>query len=158
MNIDEYAALDATALAAVIASGEVTAEEVAALAVEAIGKVNPELNAVADGPFERPLDYSPDGRFAGVPFAIKDLVLHAAGVPTRMGTRLLGKGVVPPEDTHLMERFRAAGLATLAVTTTPELGFNGNSEALAYGSTRNPWNTGHSAGGSSGGSAALVAA
>ncbi|MGV9295449.1 amidase [Amycolatopsis sp. NPDC003676] len=158
MNIDEYAALDATALAAVIASGEVTAEEVAALAVEAIGKVNPELNAVADGPFERPLEYSPDGRFAGVPFAIKDIVLHAAGVPTRMGTRLLGKGVVPPEDTHLMERFRAAGLATLAVTTTPELGFNGNSEALAYGSTRNPWNTGHSVGGSSGGSAALVAA
>ncbi|WP_370936787.1 amidase [Amycolatopsis sp. cg13] len=158
MNIDEYAALDATALAAVIASGEVTAEEVAALAIEAIGKVNPELNAVADGPFERPLEYSPDGRFAGVPFAIKDIVLHAAGVPTRMGTRLLGKGVVPPEDTHLMERFRAAGLATLAVTTTPELGFNGNSEALAYGSTRNPWNTGHSVGGSSGGSAALVAA
>lgn len=158
MNIDEYAALDATALAAVTASGEVTAEEVAALAVEAIGKVNPELNAVADGPFERPLDYSPDGRFAGVPFAIKDIVLHAAGVPTRMGTRLLGKGIVPPEDTHLMERFRAAGLATLAVTTTPELGFNGNSEALAYGSTRNPWNTGHSVGGSSGGSAALVAA
>ncbi|MBN9742440.1 amidase [Amycolatopsis sp. A1MSW2902] len=158
MNLDEYAALDATALAAVIASGEVTAEEVAALAVEAIGKVNPELNAVADGPFERPLDYSPDGRFAGVPFAIKDLVLHAAGVPTRMGTRMLGQGIVPPADTHLMERFRAAGLATLAVTTTPELGFNGNSEALAYGSTRNPWNTGHSAGGSSGGSAALVAA
>ncbi|HEY3478113.1 MAG TPA: amidase family protein [Streptomyces sp.] len=158
MNLDEYAALDATALAAVIASGEVTAEEVAALAVEAVGKVNPELNAVADGPFERPLDYSPDGRFAGVPFAIKDLVLHAAGVPTRMGTRMLGQGIVPPADTHLMERFRAAGLATLAVTTTPELGFNGKSEALAYGSTRTPWNTGHSAGGSSGGSAALVAA
>ncbi len=158
MNLDEYAALDATALASVIASGEVTAEEVAALAVEAIGKVNPELNAVADGPFERPLDYSRDGRFAGVPFAIKDLVLHAAGVPTRMGTRMLGQGIVPPADTHLMERFRAAGLATLAVTTTPELGFNGNSEALAYGSTRNPWNTEHSAGGSSGGSAALVAA
>ncbi|WP_409464439.1 amidase [Amycolatopsis sp. GA6-003] len=158
MRLDEYAALDATALAALIASGEVAAAEVAALAVEAIGKVDPELNAVADGPFDRPLEYARDGRFAGVPFAIKDLVLHAAGVPTRMGTRLLGKGVVPPEDTHLMERFRAAGLATLAVTTTPELGFNGNSEALAYGSTRNPWNTGHSAGGSSGGSAALVAA
>ncbi|MGW7531232.1 amidase [Amycolatopsis sp. NPDC054798] len=158
MRLDEYAALDATALAAVIASGEVTAEEVAALAIEAIVRVNPELNAVADGPFQRPLDYSRDGRFAGVPFAIKDLVLHAAGVPSRMGTRLLGKGVVPPEDTHLMERFRAAGLATLAVTTTPELGFNGNSEALAYGSTRNPWNVAHSAGGSSGGSAALVAA
>ncbi|MDK0524308.1 amidase family protein [Streptomyces sp. ML-6] len=158
MNFEEYAALDATALAAVIASGEVTADEVAALATEAIAGVDKELNAVAEGPFDRPLDHAADGRFAGVPFAIKDLVCHAAGVPTRMGTRLLGEGHVPSADTHLMERFRAAGLATLAVTTTPELGFNGNSEALAYGSTRNPWNTAHSAGGSSGGSAALVAA
>lgn len=158
MNIDEYAALDATALAAVIASGDVTADEVAELATKATTSVNRELNAVAEGPFDQPLEYAADGRFAGVPFAIKDLVCHAAGVPTRMGTRLLGDGIVPPEDTHLMERFRAAGLATLAVTTTPELGFNGNSEALAYGSTRNPWNTAHSAGGSSGGSAALVAA
>ena len=158
MRIDEYAELDATALAAVIAAGDVTADEVAALATEAINAVS-ELNAVADGPFEKPLDYAADGPLAGVPFAIKDIVLHAAGVPTRMGTRLLGDGVVPPADTHLMERFRAAGLATLAVTTTPELGFNGNSEALAYGgSTRNPWNTAHSVGGSSGGSAALVAA
>ncbi|MFD1246316.1 amidase [Nocardioides ginsengisoli] len=157
MRIDEYAELDATALAAAIAAGEVTADEVAQVATEAIDAVA-ELNAVAHGPFEKPLDHAADGRFAGVPFAIKDLVLHAAGVPTRMGTRLLGDGLVPPTDTHLMERFRAAGLATLAVTTTPELGFNGNSEALAYGSTRNPWNTAHSPGGSSGGSAALVAA
>ncbi|GAA3184777.1 MULTISPECIES: amidase [Streptomyces] len=157
MNFDEYAALDATALAAVIASGEVTADEVAALATEAIARVDKELNAVAEGPFDRPLDHAADGRFAGVPFAIKDLVCHAAGVPTRMGTRLLGDGYVPAADTHLMERFRAAGLATLAVTTTPELGFNGNSEALAYGSTRNPWHTAHSAGGSSGGAAVLVA-
>jgi amidase len=157
MRIDEYAALDATALAAVIASGEVTADEVAQVATEAINAVS-ELNAVCAGPFEKPLDHAPDGPLAGVPFAIKDLVLHAAGVPTRMGTRLLGEGITPPADTFLMERFRAAGLATMAVTTTPELGFNGNSEALAYGSTRNPWNPAHSAGGSSGGSGALVAA
>ncbi|VFA97497.1 amidase [Nocardia cyriacigeorgica] len=158
MNIDEYAALDATSLAAVIASREVTADEVAELATKAITSVNAELNAAADGPFERPLDYDTEGRFAGVPFAIKDLICHAAGVRTRMGTRLVGDGIVPDADTYLMERFRAAGLATLAVTTTPELGFNGNTEALIYGSTRNPWNTAHSVGGSSGGSAALVAA
>ncbi|WGY02425.1 amidase family protein [Nocardioides sp. QY071] len=157
MRIDEYADLDATALAAVIAAGDVTAEEVATLAAEAINAVS-ELNAVCVGPFEKPLDHAADGVLGGVPFAIKDLVIHARGVPTRMGTRLLGDGIAPPADTFLMERFRAAGLATLAVTTTPELGFNGSSEALAYGPTRNPWNTAHSAGGSSGGSAALVAA
>lgn len=158
MNIDEYAALDATGMAEVVASGEVTADEVSAIATKALAEVDDKLNAVATGPFETPLDYNRDGRFAGVPFVIKDLVCHAEGVPTRMGTRMLGDGVRPPADTHLMERFRAAGLATLAVSTTPEFGFNANTEALAYGSTRNPWNLGYSAGGSSGGSAALVAA
>lgn len=158
MNIDEYAALDATGLAAAIASGDVTADEVAAIATKALGDVDDKLNAVATGPFEKPLDYARDGRFAGVPFVIKDLVCHAEGVPTRMGTRMLGDGIRPPADTHLMERFRAAGLATLAVSTTPEFGFNANTEALTYGSTRNPWNLDYSAGGSSGGSAALVAA
>ncbi|MGC0362611.1 amidase [Rhodococcus sp. 27YEA15] len=157
MNIDEYAALDATGMAEVIASGEVTADEIAAIATKAITAVDDKINAVATGPFDRPLEYAPDGRFAGVPFAIKDLVCHAAGVPTRMGTRMLGDGIRPPADTHLMERFRAAGLATLAVTTTPEFGFNANTEAVTYGSTRNPWNLDYSAGGSSGGSAALVA-
>lgn len=158
MNIDEYAALDATGMAEVIASGDVTADEVAAVATKALADVDDKLNAVATGPFEKPLDYAGDGRFAGVPFVIKDLVCHAEGVPTRMGTRMLGDGIRPPADTHLMERFRAAGLATLAVSTTPEFGFNANTEALAYGSTRNPWNLDYSAGGSSGGSAALVAA
>lgn len=158
MNIEEYAALDATGLAEAINSGDVTADEAAELATDAINAVNAELNAVATGPFDRPLDYAAEGRFAGVPFAIKDLVCHAEGVPTRMGTRMLGDGVTPPADTHLMERFRAAGLATVAATTTPEFGYSANTEALAYGPTRNPWDTGRSVGGSSGGSAVLVAA
>ena len=98
MRIDEYADLDATALAAVIAAGDVTAEEVATLAAEAINAVS-ELNAVCVGPFEKPLDHAADGVLAGVPFAIKDLVIHARGVPTRMGTRLLGDGIAPPADT-----------------------------------------------------------
>ncbi len=57
------------------------------------------------------------------------------GVPTRMGTRMLADGITPPAaDTHLMERFRAAGLATLASSTTPpEFGYNANTEALVYG-------------------------
>ncbi|GAA3964683.1 amidase [Gordonia caeni] len=158
MKPEEYAALDATGLAEVLAAGEISAEEVAELAIDAVTAVNGELNAVAAGPFERPLGHSPGGRFAGVPFVFKDLVCHAAGVPTKMGTRMLGEGIRPPADTHLMERFREAGLATVAVSTTPEFGFNANTEALAYGSTRNPWNIEHSAGGSSGGSGALVAA
>ncbi|MBB1036416.1 amidase family protein [Dietzia natronolimnaea] len=158
MNFEEYSAQDATSLAAMVAAGEVTADELATLATDGITAVNAQINAVASGPFDSPLDYGSDGTFAGVPFVIKDLVCHAEGVPTRMGTRMLADGVVPPADTHLMERFRAAGLATVAVSTTPEFGFNANTEALVYGPTRNPWDTTRSAGGSSGGSGALVAA
>ncbi|MGV9746671.1 amidase [Rhodococcus zopfii] len=158
MNFEEYSAQDATALAKMVSAGEVTAYELAVLATNGINAVNEKINAVATGPFGSPLDYALDGRFAGVPFVIKDLVCHAMGVPTRMGTRMLADGITPPADTHLMERFRAAGLATLASSTTPEFGYNANTEALVYGPTRNPWDTSRSAGGSSGGSAALVAA
>lgn len=158
MNFEEYSAHDAMGLAALVADGQVTADELAALATDGISAVNKELNAVAVGPFEAPLSYSADGTFAGVPFVIKDLVCHAEGVPTKMGTRMLSDGVVPPADTHLMERFRAAGLATVASSTTPEFGYSANTEALVYGSTRNPWDISRSPGGSSGGSSALVAA
>lgn len=157
MNFEEYSAQDATGLAAMVAAGEVTADELATLATEGIKAVNEQINAVASGPFDSPLDYASDGTFAGVPFVIKDLVCHAEGVPTRMGTRMLADGLTPPSDTHLMERFRGSGLATVASTTTPEFGYSANTEALVYGSTRNPWDTSRSPGGSSGGSAALVA-
>ncbi len=159
MRADEYAACDATALAKLVRDGDVTADEVYATALEAIRAVDRQLNAVANGPWERPLAYTPDGPFGGVPFALKDLGAHPAGVPVKSGTRLSGDGVVFDVESYLVGRFREAGLATAAMTTAPEFGFNPNTEALAYGgSTRNPWNLDHSAGGSSGGSAALVAA
>ncbi|WP_026918540.1 amidase [Gordonia shandongensis] len=159
MHLDEYTTHDATDLAELIATRQVTADDVHATARDAIAKVNGDLNAVVAGPFDKPLEYAVDGPLGGVPFVIKDLVCHAAGVRTRMGTRLTGPdGVVFDEDTELMARFRAAGLATLATTTTPELGYNANTEAITSGPTRNPWNSTRSAGGSSGGSAALVAA
>ncbi|MGD9985302.1 amidase [Pseudonocardia sp.] len=158
MELSEYADLDATALADLIRSGQVHPDEVARTAVAALDAVQPALNGLVAGPFEQPLDHAADGPFAGVPFALKDLIAHAAGVPTRSGTRLLGAGVPMPEDTLLMARFRRAGLATLGLTATPELGFNANTEAVATGSVRNPWDLDRSPGGSSGGSAALVAA
>ncbi|MDL5156123.1 amidase [Actinomycetospora termitidis] len=157
MKLSEYADLDATALAALIRSGEVSAAEVAGTATEALEAVQPEVNALVSGPFDAPLDHAADGPFAGVPFAVKDLITHAAGVPTRSGSRLLGDGVPMPADTHLMARFRRAGLATLGLTATPEMGFNANTEPVATGSVRNPWDLARSPGGSSGGASALVA-
>ncbi|HSK57734.1 MAG TPA: amidase family protein [Actinomycetospora sp.] len=158
MDTEQYADLDATALAALVRDGQVSSEEVQKAATAALDAVAPRLNAVVGERFAEPLEYAADGPFAGVPFAIKDLILHAAGVPQRGGTRLLGDGVPMPADTHLMTRFRRAGLATLALTATPELGFNATTEPVATGPVRNPWDTARSPGGSSGGSAALVAA
>lgn len=158
MKLSEYIEYDAIGLAQLISSGQVSAHEVQQVARQAIELVNPELNALVGELFDEPLPYATDGPFAGVPFAIKDLVLHAQGVPTRLGSRLTGPGVPFPYDTDLMTRFKQAGLATLGRTSCPEFGFNASTEPLANGPTRNPWDTARSSGGSSGGSAALVAA
>src|SRR5690349_12644550 len=158
MNFSEYAQYDAVGLAHLIKSGQVSAQEVQQLARQAILAVNPTLNALVGELLEETQPASTAGPLAGVPFIIKDLVIHAAGVRTGMGTRLTGEGLVYPHDTDLMTRFRQAGLVLLGRGATPELGFNVTTEPVANGPTRNPWNTAHSTGGSSGGSAALVAA
>jgi amidase len=157
VELSEYAAADATELATLIRRDELKPEEVVDAAREAITSVDAQLNAVVGGLFDEPLDADADGPFAGVPFAIKDLVLHAAGVPVEFGSRMLA-GFAFPHDTELMARFRRAGLAAMCRTTAPEIGYNATTEAVANGPTHNPWALGHSPGGSSGGSAALVAA
>ena len=158
MNLSDYIEYDAIGLAQLISSGQVSAHEVQQVARQAIEAVNPALNALVGELFDEPLPYAASGPFAGVPFAMKDLVLHAQGVPTRLGSRLTGQGVAFPYDTDLMTRFKRAGLATLGRTSCPEFGFNASTEPLSNGPTVNPWDTSRSSGGSSGGSAALVAA
>ena len=158
MHVSEYMEYDAVGLAQLIKSGQVSAQEVEQLARQRILAVNPTLNALVGDLFEEALPASTEGPLAGVPFVVKDLSLHAAGVRTGMGSRLAGEGIVFPHDTDLMTRFKQAGLVTLGRTATPEFGFNATAESLANGPTHNPWDTTRSTGGSSGGSAALVAA
>jgi amidase len=158
MKLSEYVEYDAVGLARLITSGQVSAREVQQVARQAMQSVNPELNALVGELFDEPLPYAADGPFAGVPFAIKDLGIHAQGVPTRMGSRLTGQGIRFPYDSELMTRFKRAGLATLGRTSCPEFGINATAESLANGPTRNPWDTALTTGGSSGGSGALVAA
>jgi amidase len=159
MNISDYSAQDGTGLAELIKTRTVSAAEVYSAAQEAIERVQPLINAAVSEPFAEPLKYDPDGPLAGVPFGLKDLVCHSAGVRTRMGSRITGPdGVSFEQDTELMRRFRNAGLATAVLTATPEMGYNANTEPVINGSTRNPWDPSRSAGGSSGGSGALVAA
>ncbi len=156
MNLDEYSRLDATALAEHIRDRQISAAEAQQCARDAAAALNPRLNAIIEL-FDQPLAHDAQGPFGGVPFLIKDLVLHAEGVRNEAGSRLCA-GIVAPHDSALMTRFRRAGLATMGRTHTPELGFNATTESRFGGITRNPWNPQRIAGGSSGGSAAAVAA
>jgi len=158
---DDAALLDATAQAELIAGGDVSPTELVEAAIERIERVNPELNAVIHKRYDRARDEAPhaQGPFAGVPFLVKDAVCHTAGDPYHCGMRAL-KDVAwtEPDDTWLATRFRNAGFVFVGKTNVPELASSITTEPLAYGATRNPWNLDHSTGGSSGGSAAAVAA
>ena len=157
MNLDDYARYDGLGLAALVRSGDVSAAELAAAARLGIEKVNPALNAVI-GEIDAQPPASATGPFAGLPFLIKDLVMHAEGVRCDMGSRLVDNSFVSPHDTELMRRFKAAGFVAIGRTNTPEFGFASTTEPVLYGPTRNPWNVARSPGGSSGGSCAAVAA
>ncbi|MFE3059440.1 amidase [Nocardia sp. NPDC059239] len=157
MRPDEYARCDATELAELIRNGDVGRAEVIAAARAAIAAVDAELDAVVGPLFDGPLAHSPSGPLSGVPFALKDLLCTAVGVPNENGSRAMS-GYVADRDSDLMTRWREAGLAVVCRTAVPEFGFSASTEPIAHGPTRNPWNPGRVSGGSSGGAAALVAA
>lgn len=158
----DLAALDATDQAALVRDGEVTALELVQAAIDRARAVDPQLNAIIHPSFEAALERAGqpiEGPFAGVPFAFKDLDGTAGGEPFHGGTEFLKRrGYVAQADSTLIARFRAAGLVSIGRTNTPELGLVTTTEPAAYGPTRNPWDPSRSTGGSSGGSAALVAA
>jgi amidase len=160
---DDLARLDATAQAELVRNGEVTPVELTEAAIARIEATNGEINAVIHPLFEEGLEAArgelPDGPFRGVPFLLKDLGAAFAGQPLHLGMNYLKeRDFRAPVDTYLAQRFRAAGLVTIGKTNAPELGILPTTEPRAYGPTRNPWDLGRTAGGSSGGSAAAVAA
>jgi amidase len=160
---DELARLDATAQAGLVRDGEVTPAELVEAAIARVEATNGEINAVIHPLFEEGLEAArnslPEGPFKGVPFLLKDLGAAFAGQPLHLGMGYLKeRDFRAPVDTYLAQRFRAAGLVTIGKTNTPELGILPTTEPRAYGPSRNPWNLEHSTGGSSGGSAAAVAA
>jgi amidase len=158
MTIAEYAAYDATGLAALIQQKAVSKREVAQAAMTAINQYNPLLNAVIAAYPERVSDTaSGSGPFEGVPFLLKDLGAAEAGKRSELGSRIAA-GFTPNHDTELVKRYKAAGLLILGRTTTSEFGGSTDAYSVAGGVTRNPWNLQCSPGGSSGGSAAAVAA
>ncbi len=161
ISLKDYAGADATELARWIEQGEARAEDVLDAALLAIERLNPKTNAVLQVLGERAREEIakglPAGPFRGVPFFLKELVCHAADVRCDMGSRL-AQGYMPPNETELYARFRRAGLVLAGTTQTPEFGYNPTTETALFGPVDNPWKSGHSAGGSSGGSGAAVAA
>jgi amidase len=157
----EYDRHDALGLAALVRARAVSATELVDEAIARIERGDGRINAVVARTFDAaraaaaaPL---PDGPFAGVPFLMKDLLAECAGAPVGCGSRFF-RGVVAARDSTLVARYRRAGLIFVGRTNTPELGLLPVTEPEVNGPTRNPWRPELTAGGSSGGSGAAVAA
>ena len=160
-DFNEYEDYDALGLAELVRNKEVTSEEVCEAAISRAEERNPKVNAINRPMFEEARATIKNlgdqaGPFAGVPFLVKDLGLHVAGVPLSNGSAAL-RDYIPTEDDTVITRYREAGLVFFGKTNTPEFGLMGVTEPEAFGPTRNPWNLGHTSGGSSGGAAAAVA-
>jgi amidase len=158
--------LTAVEQAALLRSGELSAVELVAAHLARIETLNPAVNAVVTLVPERALAQAraADRRRAageplpplhGLPIAHKDLI-DTAGVRTTYGSPSFAEHV-PAVDELLPQRLRAAGAILLGKTNTPEWGAGSHTFNPVFGATRNPWDAGRSAGGSSGGAAAAVA-
>lgn len=157
----DYDQYDALGLAHLVAKGDVTPGELLDEAINRLEAVNGTLNAVTLKHYDEArasIDAGlPDGPFKGVPFLLKDLHLLMKGTITTFGSAAFRDNMAD-HDSTLTERYRKAGMVIFGKTNTPEFGLAGTTEPRLFGPTRNPWNTEHSPGGSSGGAAAAVAA
>ncbi|MDT5199174.1 MAG: hypothetical protein QOH34_696 [Mycobacterium sp.] len=158
---------DATTLAALIATKQMSSREVVQAHLDRIAEVNPKINAIvtllaedalrgADAADKAIAAGAELGPLHGVPFTIKDS-LDTAGIPTQRGTKLFA-GFLPNTDATAVARFKAAGGIPLAKTNLPEFSGWTETDNLVTGRTNNPWNLDRTPGGSSGGESAAIAA
>jgi amidase len=129
-------------------------------AIARLEHCEPKLTGMMERAFDKAREEASEplhGPFAGVPFLLKDNMHVASGIPYHNGSRIW-RGWVPPRDSELVRRFKAAGLIVLGTTKVPELSLTPVTEPKSFGRVHNPWALDRTAGGSSGGSAAHVAA
>src|SRR5262245_3851335 len=156
----DYARLDATAMAELVRRGDASAAELLDEALARLARWNPLLRAVVIDHTDRARQTAArrlEGPLAGVPFLVKDLGTYLGGTVTSEGSRFFANAVAA-RDSFVVERYERAGLVVFGKTASPELGKSPATESLLWGATRNPWNTERIPCGSSGGSAAAVAA
>jgi amidase len=158
MKRETYIKLDATDIAELIRKKEVAAEEMVALSFEQLERVNPTLNAVVNSRYDLALkEKLVSGAFTGVPLLLKNISQAVAGEPLTSGASVMST-YKAHYDSHFVKKLRESGMVVTGHTNTPEFGLKNITEPVLHGVTKNPWNTSYSPGGSSGGSAAAVAA
>lgn len=161
IGFPEYDQYDGLGLAELVRKRQVKPIELVEEAIGRIERLNPRLNAVVHKMYEQARRAAeadlPDGPFKGVPYLLKDLGTAYQGVPLTNGCRFF-KNYVPDHDAELIRRTRRTGVIFLGKTNTPEFGLAFVTEPELFGPANNPWDPGRNTGGSSGGSAAAVAA
>jgi amidase len=153
---DLFAAHDALAVADLIRTRKLGATEVLDGTLANLQRLNTSLNAITD--FYDDAPPPADGPFHGVPYVIKQLMADCAGHPTTVGSKFFANQPVATADSAAVARMRRAGLVIVGRTNTSEFGLAPTTEPAFGGATINPWRNDLSPGGSSGGSAAIVAA
>ncbi len=157
----KYIEFDGLGLAELVRTKQVTPLELLEDAINQLHAVNPKINAVASTFFDEAKQAIrrglPEGPFKGVPFLLKDISFPIKGNISSYGSKLF-EDRISPSDSTAVSRLRDSGLVFFARTRVPELGILPTTESTAGGITRNPYGLDRTAGGSSGGSAAAVAA
>ncbi|WP_026908050.1 amidase [Paucisalibacillus globulus] len=162
MDLRTFVTFDATEMADLVKKKEVTPKELVSLSYDQLEKVNPTLNAVIHDRKEKALQEAENIKvgetgYAGVPFLLKNISQALKGEPITSGSRLLRSNFAK-RSSNLVNKLEQTGFLFLGHTNTPEFGLKNISEPVLYGPSRNPWNINHSPGGSSGGTAAAIAA
>lgn len=160
MNLSDYLACDATALAQRVAQAAATPADLLDLALEQHRRVHGRINAICrlmEAQARSQLDGRLCGPLAGVPFLIKDIAHDYAGVPTSQGSRS-SRNFVPSAHSAVVRRFLDAGLVIFGKTNLPEFALKAVTDPQLFGRSSNPWDPECTPGGSSGGAAAAVAA
>ncbi|MDA9433594.1 amidase [Bradyrhizobium sp. CCBAU 51627] len=157
----DYVGYDMIGLANLIRTRQIGEEELLEFVIERIEEFNPKLNAVNHKFYDRARIQikhgTAAGPFQGVPFLLKDLGSDYAGTPITNGSQIF-KGYVSTFSSAVVDRYVRSGLVIVGRTTSSEMGLGGYTETQLDGPTQNPWKAGYSAGGSSGGAGAVVAA